>query len=267
MDSLDKVDPDWILEHAKRGNVLEDQKVFSYIICRRWTESRYYFCLVSIMLPGGMQILGVFFADEQSSEKVLKSSVVENTVKKIDCFLNPSKKQSSYLLVHFNKSNESKACEIASSANGSISKSRKTVEFEETDRDFCWQSIQSKFLFDYPFVFKTGEESNSPFSQKIQEILGVVEKNVLGSTILIDDDVRSNVDEYLDKKLMTASTTSQQSRRRNTSEEGDDGDELDDDDETEIRCTEHTAQILLDPQYLENPGINLEQYLTFIHFL
>lgn len=206
------------------------------------------------MLPGGMQVLGVFFADEQNSEKVLKSPVVEKTVKNIDSFLNPAKKQSSYLIVHFNKSNETKACEIVTSANGSIAKNRKAVDFEETDRDFCWQSIQSKFLFDYPFVFKTGQESNLPFSQKIQEILGVVEKNVLGSKILIDNEVRSNIDEFLDRKQSAGLTSSNQSRRRNTSDGGDDGDEPDDEDENEICCLEHTAQVLLEPQYLENPG-------------
>ncbi len=216
------------------------------------------------MLPGGMQVLGVFFADEQNSEKVLKSSVVEKTVKKMDGFLNPSKNQASYLVVHFNKSSESKACEIVTSANGSMAKNKKPVDFEETDRDFCWQSIQSKFLFDYPFVFKTGQESNLPFSQKIQEILGVVQKNVLGSKILIENEVRSNVDECLDRKQSAGPASSKQSRRRNMSEE-EDGEEEDDDDEDEIRCIERTAQILLEPQYLDTPGKKIWQHLANLY--
>lgn len=248
------MDPEWILEHAKRGKLFVQKEHFFKKVINNCTELIVINFLVSIMLPGGMQVLGVYFADEQSSEKVLKLPVVESSIMKIDNFINPSKKNCHYLAVHFSKTNSSRVCEILSSENGSISKSRKVVDFDETEKDFCWQSIQSKFLFDYPFVFSSEQESS--FNQKMQEILGSVEKNLFSSRILIDDEFRSNLDEHLDKNQADGATLTKDSRRRNTSEGGDDVEDLEDDqdDDDEGRCTEHVAQILLDPLYLDNSG-------------
>ena len=118
------------------------------------------FVSVAVMLPGGIRVLGVYVSDEQNSEKVLKSPIVEKCIQKIDSVLNADKKTSNYLSMHFDKKNGTFACEVFSVVEGALAKGRKSTEVEEADSDFRWQVVTSKFLFDYPIVFKSGPEVN-----------------------------------------------------------------------------------------------------------
>ena len=66
--------------------------------------------LVSIMLPGGIRVLGVFFADQQNSDSVLKSSIVDKCLNNIDAVNNVAKQPTSYLVMHLNKKTGAQVC-------------------------------------------------------------------------------------------------------------------------------------------------------------
>jgi hypothetical protein len=110
------------------------------------------------MLPGGIRVLGVYVSDDQNSDKVLKSPIVESCIQKIDSILNGGKKTTNYVSMHFDKKNGTFACDVLSVVDGALTKGRKSTEVEEADSDFRWQVVTSKFLFDYPIVFKSGPE-------------------------------------------------------------------------------------------------------------
>jgi hypothetical protein len=81
--------------------------------------------------------------------------MVDNCLKKIDSVLNGGKKSSeNYLAMHFDWKSGSFACDIVSLADGVPAKNRKSTELEEADDHFRWQVIASKFLFDYPIIFR-----------------------------------------------------------------------------------------------------------------
>ena len=201
------------------------------------------------MLPGGIRVLGVFFADQQNSEEALKSGIVEKCLQKIDSVLNVDKKPSNYLAVHINKKNASHACDLFAFVDGSASKGRKTsTDLEVTGSDFRWQVVTSKFLFDYPIIFRSGEESENPISKKVKFALKMVEKNLDTSNILLDNTFRSKSDEFLDVKLL------QKERKKSKSSKKVRHDDDDDDDEDDGEVKEYAAEILLDPEFQTAPG-------------
>jgi len=203
------------------------------------------------MLPGGIRVLGVFFADQQNSEEVLKSEIVEKCLQKIDSVLNADKKSSNYIAVHINKKNASHACDLFSFVDGSSSKGRKiSTDLEETGSDFRWQVVTSKFLFDYPIIFRSGEDSDNPISKKVKFALKLVEKNLDTSHILFDNTFRSKNDEFLDEKLLQKESKKSKSSKKSRHDDDDD----DDDEEDEGEVKEYSAEILLDPEFQTAPG-------------
>ena len=68
------------------------------------------------MLPGGIRVLGVFFADQQNSDSVLKSTIVDKCLNKIDAVSNVAKKQTSYLVMHLNKKTGAQVCLVTISS-------------------------------------------------------------------------------------------------------------------------------------------------------
>jgi len=132
--------------------------------------------------------LGVYIADEQKSEKVLSSKAVENCLLKVDSVLNASNKSSSnYLAMHFDRKNGKFSCEAVNISDGALNKVRKQADLEETDSGFRWQVITSKFLFDYPVVFKWGLESDQQIDEKVKFALKMVEGNLATANILFNN--------------------------------------------------------------------------------
>lgn len=223
VESLDQVDPDWVMEHAKR---------------------------VSVMLPGGIHVLGVYVCDNQTSDVVLKSGKIDKCLRRIDSVINASKKSVNYLSIHIDRNSKSYSCNIVAFEDGApTAKGAKSAEIEEASADFRWQIIKSKFLFDYPIIFKAGEDSDQPIVRKVKTALNMVEKNLESANILFENTFRSKEDELLDEKLIAKLNVSKRSNPK--SSKNDEGD--DDDDEEDSKAKEYIAEILLDPQFQSPP--------------
>jgi hypothetical protein len=103
--------------------------------------------------------------------------------------LNVDKKPTSYLSIRFDKKRATTDCDVVNLTDGGI-KLRKLADIEETDGSFRWQMISSKFLFDYPIVFKTGPDSEKPIQQKVKVSLDIVEKHLETANILFNSTFR-----------------------------------------------------------------------------
>ena len=152
---------------------------------------------------------------------------------------------------------------MVSYTDGSPTKVRKSTDLEPTPSEFRWQVISSKFLFDYPIIFKSGEESDQPIMKKIKIALNMVERNLDSSNILLNNTYRSKMDELLDEKLLAEEAKSKKKNVSKTREDFDD----DDEDYDEALVKEYQAEILLDPEFTTAPGkgINLDNRCR--HFL
>jgi hypothetical protein len=137
-------------------------------------------------------------------------------------------------------------------AEGTSAKARKSTDIEPTPSNFRWQVITSKFLFDYPIIFKSGEETEQPILKKIKIALSMVERNLDSSNILLNNTYRSKMDELLDEKLLAEEA---KSKKKNVSKAHED---LDDDDEDydDAVVKEYQAEILLDPEFTPAPGLD-----------
>ena len=200
------------------------------------------------MLPGGIRVLGIYFVDEQSNEKVLNSKAVENCLLKVDSALNPNKKFLNYLSMHFDRKNGKFCCEIVNICDKMANKVRKQADVEETGPGFRWQMITSKFLFDYPIVFKAGPESEQPILEKVKLALSLVESNLATSNILFNNMFRSKQEEFLDEKLLMEHKRTPMAKSKR---------EIDEDDEEyfdDSLVKEYSAEILLDPEFQKSSG-------------
>lgn len=208
---------------------------------------------VSVFLPGGIRVLGVFFADQQTSEVVLKSDIVERCLQKIDSVLNVDKKPSSYLAFHVNKKTGNQACDLISFANGSATKGQKaSTEIEETGSDFHWQIVTSNFLFDNPFVFESSEQTEQNIVKKMKIALKMIEQNLDTSNILFDNTYRSKTDEFLDVKLILKECKQSKTPKKGSKVSKDVDISEDEDDEKTVK--EYNAEILIDPEFPKAAG-------------
>ena len=204
------------------------------------------------MLPGGIRVLGIFFADDNIGDQAAKSGMVDKCLQKIDFVLNSEKEPRSYLAMTLDKSNGATGCEVVSFVDGALNKVRKSAEVEETEPEFRWQLITSKFLFDYPIVFQSGPESEQPILEKVKLALKMVENNLNleSSNILFNNTFRSKADEFLDEKLVKEEF--KKLKKTPTKRQTDDDDDDDDLDDAPVK--EYTAEILLDPEFQKASG-------------
>ena len=221
-----------------------------YFLGLEWIELLF---AVSLMLPGGISVLGVYFADDNIGDQAAKSGTVDKCLSKIDSALNTEKEPRSYLSMTLDKSSGNIGCEIVAFADGTLNKVRKSADVGETEPGFRWQVVKSKFLLDYPIVFQSGPESDQPIFQKVKLALKMVENNLNldSSNILFNNTFRSKPEEFLDEKLVKEEfkKLNKTPTKRPTEPDDEDDDYLDD-----APVKEYTAEILLDPEFQKASG-------------
>ncbi len=178
---LEEVDPEWIGEHAKQ---------------------------VVSMLPGGMEITGLFVASDKDvfGSKVGYPKLIKalTYVEKIAA----GGVSEQLVLLHLDRRSTNVRCEVVTS-KGVESKTR-PVEYSEPDDDLKWMCVKANLVLDLPMAFST-TSSEKTIKQKLAIALQRLEKSLASATLLVDGLYR-NDEELLDPTAVVTSPNSKSNK-------------------------------------------------------
>ncbi len=183
--SLDEIDPEWLGEHAKQ---------------------------VLSMLPGGIEVLGLFIASDKnvlgskpSMTKLMKAVEHVERAASLD-----RKHSDKFIIAHLDRRSASVKCEAVVSKKEA--KTRR-VDYSEPSDDLAWLCVKSNLILDESFAFPT-TSTDGPIKQKLDVSLNILDKSLQTASLLINGRFRGEADEPLDVSAIANSITSSSAKSK-----------------------------------------------------
>lgn len=147
------------------------------------------------MLPGGVDVIGVFFA---SCSDIFQSQVGMELARKFVKELHGGKEANEDYLVLLIDTRTLKTLCKAMEIGSNASKALKPIDFRNETDPLKWQHLQGKFILDFPITFNE-EKACGTLLEKIKLAMTPMERTVNNALVLIDEQFRSST-EMLDVK-------------------------------------------------------------------
>jgi len=176
--SLSEIDPGWVGEHVKQ---------------------------VRAMLPGGMDVQGLFFVTEEDIFQGKNEAKVTGCLKKLKTCMNL---EEPLLWPVFHIRRKSTQVKVISLAD--LHKS-KMSSFEESNLQ--WLCLKANLILDQPLAF-TEEKTNCPFKEKVDAALKKMEFSLEKAIMLIGGQFRSSSDQLCQPPAATSTKSGKKSGKK-----------------------------------------------------
>jgi len=176
--SLSEIDPGWVGEHVKQ---------------------------VRAMLPGGMDVQGLFFVTEEDIFQNKNEAKVTECLKKLKTYM---KMEEPVLWPVFHIRRKSTQVKVISLADPHKSK---ISSFDESDLQ--WLCLKANLILDQPSAF-TEEKTNCPFKEKLDAAVKKMEFALEKAIMLIGGQFRPSSDQLCQPPVATSTKSGKKSGKK-----------------------------------------------------